>query len=121
MRLNKGILSILLIFVSILSISNARIIQGMPKASSDGIEWDIKKGDSFKWLVTISEDSEFDFLPVGSNYTLIIENIDTMTGIDWSESIINCTLLKYNNSDKSIEKILDNEFYLSFHASSSQM
>ncbi len=118
MRPNKGILSVFLIIVSILSISNARIIQGMPRPSSESIKWDLKNGNSFEWQVTISEDSEFDFLPAGSNYTLIIESIDTMTGIDWSESIINCTLLKYNNSDKSIEKILDNEFYLSFHASS---
>jgi len=79
--------------------------------ASPDIEWHVKKGDKFTWVVKKSSSSTFNFLPKDSTYELEITSIDTTA----SNSTINGKLIKYNADDDIKTTILNSELFLQYN------
>lgn len=86
-------------------------IRGQLNVSAPPIEWKVKEGDEFTWIVTESSSDTYNFLSKDSEYMLKITSIDTSD----SASVMYGILTEYDaKKDKKIT-ILDDELYIEYN------
>jgi hypothetical protein len=84
-------------------------------AQTNDIEWDIKEGDSYTWIVKTSN-SSFGFPPVGSKFTINVTSIQYYEPSTYGNaSRIYAIITYYNSTNKSTYTILDNSTFIFFN------
>jgi len=79
--------------------------------SAEDIEWGIKEGNKYTWVVRVSNES-LGFLPVGSKYEITVTSIRSMNSGNASE--LNATITRYNSKTKITTTVLNNGTFIYF-------
>ena len=116
MKAKKIFLALLVMFSLIIPFTLSSFALGDLHLAADDIEWGVKEGEKYTWVVKESNES-LGFLPVNSKYELAINSIETwpsVGGEQQTELFVNLTA--YNSVTEIATRILNNESFVYFDA-----
>ena len=111
MKAKKFLMTIFVIASLMVPFSLISFSYGLPHLSAEDIEWGVKEGKKYTWVVKVSNES-LGFLPVGSRYEITVTSIRSMNSGNASE--LNATITKYNSITKTTTTVLDDDIFIYF-------
>lgn len=111
MKAKKFLMTIFVIASLMVPFSLISFSYGLPHLSAEDIEWGVKEGKKYTWVVKVSNES-LGFLPVGSRYEITVTSIRSMNSGNASE--LNATITKYNSNTKTTTTVLDDDIFIYF-------
>ncbi len=111
MKAKKFLMTLFVIASLMVPFSFISFSYGNPHPSAEDIEWGVKEGKKYTWVVKVSNES-LGFPPVGAKFEIKITSIRSMLSGDATE--LNATITRYTSAGEVAEVRLNNERFIYF-------